>query len=695
MDAVYFKNSRDLIQVKQILKERGSTCFESDVFPEERYLMERFITGSISIEGSSYLKNGIDYFCNPKIKPDSYKPEFKVLSMDIETGRDGSVYSIGFHLTKGENEYKRVLMRSLENSNHDYVTYITSEKELLKEFIKNIKKLDPDIIIGWHVIGFDLLFLERRCEYHNITFNIGRNSSVPYIKQTNNKGWICNIEGRIIIDGPPTLRGAFYSFESYKLENVAQAVLGIGKDISSGDGKVDEIERRFIEDKPALAYYNLLDCTLVTDIFKKLKLIDLIFVRAITCGLTMDRIGMSVAAFDYFMLPMIHRKGLVAPDLDDIIHNDIGSGGLVFTEEPGFYDSVVVLDFKSLYPSIIRTFFIDPLSRLRSDIDGITTPIGINFSKTEHVLPNFIKELMEKREEAKNSRDEHLSQAIKILMNSFYGVMGTGGCRFYHPDLSKAITESGQWILTKTKEFIEDLGYRVIYGDTDSLFVQLKPKERENFSHYAMAIVEQANSFLKDLLLQNFHVESKLELEYEKHFSRFFLPGLRGSLEGAKKRYVGLLTEKEGDRLKFTGMEFVRSDWTELAKDFQFNLFERIFHNIEVESYIKGVVKDLKNGLLDNKLVYKKRLTKPAKEYIKNIPPQVKAALKEDPKGEISGRVEYVITLEGPTPFKLKPTDINYNHYIDKQLKPIADSILPFLGKDFDVIVFTKQPELF
>ena len=123
-----------------------------------------------------------------------------------------------------------------------------------------------------------------------------------------------------------------------------------------------------------MAFYNLLDCTLVTDIFNKLGLIDLTFTRAITSGLPMDRIGMSVAAFDFFMLPMIHRKGFVAPDMEDNIATDQGKGGLVFCKDPGFYDSIIVLDFKSLYPSIIRTFFIDPLSKVESSINTIKNP---------------------------------------------------------------------------------------------------------------------------------------------------------------------------------------------------------------------------------------------------------------------------------------------------------------------------------
>lgn len=693
VDALYFKSNSDLYKAKKELKELMIICYESDVIAEERYLMERFIYGPISFEVIPENKNSTNHFLNPQIKSSDYKPDFKILSLDIETGKDGTVYSIGLHITGQNIDHKKVLMRSDdEDYTVEYIDFIRDEKELLRAFLKQITEIDPDIIIGWHVIGFDLLFLERRFHHYNIPFSIGRYNTAPIIKQTANKAWICDMTGRIVIDGPPTLRGSFYSFESYKLESVAKEILGTGKDIT-GSGKVEEIERRFREDKKALAHYNLLDCTLVTDIFNKLDLIKLTYTRAITCGLTMDRVGLSVASFDYFMLPMLHRKGLVAPDVEDIHSSGESSGGLVFIEEPGFYNSVAVLDFKSLYPSIIRTFFIDPVSRLLADENAIETPVGIRFSKKNSVLPEFIRTLMDKREDAKKSGDIHLSQSIKILMNSFYGVMGTPGSRFYHQDLPKAITGTGQWLLKTTKKYIEDLGYPVLYGDTDSLFVQLE--DCTNPEETGRGITEKANRYLAEYLLEEFCVKSELELEFEKYFSRFFLPGLRGSNEGAKKRYAGLLSTPEGEQLTFTGLEFVRSDWTILAKEFQYNLFVRIFHDQSVDQYINTIVKELKSGKLDNQLVYKKRLTKKASLYTKNIPPQVKAALKLDPTGSISGKVKYIITVDGPFPVELNPQNIDYDHYIDKQLKPIADSILPFIGKDFESLVFKKQPELF
>nr|WP_281283513.1 DNA polymerase II [Thiospirochaeta perfilievii] len=697
VDALYFNNYNDLFNGKKILKDRGFNCYESDVLPEERYLMERFIYGSVQIDGLSTKKEDLFEFKNPRISKALYTPNFKILSFDIETGRDGTIYSIGLHGTSINGEIKEVLMRDSTKKNGEqdsYITYIEDEESLLRTFISRFKSYDPDIIIGWHVIGFDLDFIERRTNYFNIKFSIGRDNTPPTIRKNQNNNWNCFINGRVVIDGPPTLRGAFYTFDNYKLETVAKEVLGVGKDIT-GSGKVDEIERRFREDKKALAHYNLLDCTLVSDIFKKLDIIDLTHTRALTSGLTMDRVGLSVAAFDFLLLPLIHRKGFVAPDTKEDEGTPPGSGGLVFNSTPGFYDSIIVLDFKSLYPSLIRTFFIDPLSRILSTIDPVNTPVNIEFSRTQHILPLYIKDLMEKRASAKKDGNPHLAQSIKILMNSFYGVMGTPLSRFYNPDLSLGITGSGQWLLNLTREYLEKKGYLVIYGDTDSIFLQLKEVEKARYNSVAESITNDINSYISKYLEREFRVDSKLEIEYEKYFSKFFLPGLRGSKAGAKKRYAGLLNTANGEKLSFTGLEFVRSDWTELAKEFQYTLFSLIFQELEVDSFIKETINNLKSGKLDNKLVYKKKLTKPVSEYTKIIPPQVKAALKLGDEGKHIRDIEYVISVDGPTPLSMKTTNLDYDHYIDKQLKPIADSILPFIEKDFETVAFNKQPELF
>jgi DNA polymerase-2 len=694
VDALYFNTQRDLILGAEYLRKLKIPVFESDIDPARRYLMERYIYAQASLTGDEIKEEQSTLFINPIIKPSVVEPEFRVLSLDIETGRDNSLLSIACHLWGKIPEQKIVFMRGKRetvNKEEPEIHFNNSEEELLKVFIKWFRQNDPDIIIGWHIIGFDLMFLERRCRDLNINFDISRKGNI-ILRNKVRGGYYASIPGRIVLDGPISLRTAFYSFEDYTLDTVSQELLGFGKTISSEMGKVEEINRLFNENKYQLAEYNLNDTILVSEIFKKTGIIKQDVKRAQLSGLMMDRLGMMTAAFDHFYLPKLHREGFVATDVKDVEPAGQAAGGYVIEPIPGIYENVAVLDFKSLYPSIILTFKIDPLSRLFNKIDPITTPQGYKFSSTKHYLPELISKMMEQRNKAKKNDDRYLSHAIKILMNSFYGVMGSFGCRFYHPDLPNAITSTGKWLLLGSKDYLEQKGYNVLYGDTDSLFVKIKDVEAENADRYGNKIADDLNSYWKRKLREDFDVESYLELEYEKFYKKFVLTQSRGSETGAKKRYAGLFADKDNKKIEFVGMESVRSDWTKLAKDFQAELYDRILNNKEIENWINNLVVSLKQGHFDNKLVYRKRLRKDIDEYVKNIPPQVKAARMLDDK---SSSVKYVITKKGPVPIGLNPTDIDYDHYIDKQLRPIADSILSLLGTSFNSIVSSEQLNIF
>ena len=345
------------------------------------------------------------------------------------------------------------------------------------------------------------------------------------------------------------------------------------------------------------------------------------------------------------------------------------------------------MDFKSLYPTVIQTFLIDPLSRFHRHIEPLSTPVGLTFSRTDHILPGKITELLERRSEAKKSKNTNLSQAVKILMNSFYGVMGSNGCRFYQEDLPDAITGSGQWILKTVIEFLESSGFNVLYGDTDSLFVKLPTFD--NYNEQAKKLVSDVNLFLSEKLKKEFSVESKLEIQYDKFFKTLILTSARGMDEGAKKRYAGLALKEENgkviEEMVLTGMEYVRSDWSLLARNFQYELIRRVFYGENVQEYIDETLKKLERKELDGQLVLSKRLSKPLEEYIKNIPPHARAAkILYEKKGILKKRPQYVMTHRGAVPIELPHEDIDYDYYLDRQLAPIADSILGLFGKSFE-----------
>jgi DNA polymerase-2 len=700
VDACYFDTQADLYKVKD---DGGVRSYESDVRSTERFLMERFIKGMIEFSGEYSVELGVRVFKNPMVKSSSSRliPYLSTMSFDIETSRGNDLYSIGLHYVDQHREIKRVHMIGADQGmmpedSDGELFYYPSEQACYEAFERDVQDLDPDLFLGWHVVGFDMAFLERKCQRWGKQLNLGRKRTRAFITEKQSGSQFARLKGRVVIDGPLAMKAAFFSFESWKLDYVANDLLGTGKDIeSTGLEKVAEIERRFKEDKPALAKYNLMDCVLVTDVMEKAGLIGLMKTRVLLSGLLMGRQGVSTAAFDFFMLPQLHRKGFVAPNVVDISRDLHAAGGYVLTPKAGLHQHVIVLDFKSLYPSIIRTFKIDPYSRLMAETSTLKTPSGHKFSETEHILPDFIAELMDKREVAKLENNPYLSQAIKILMNSFYGVMGSGGSRFYHADLPSAITGTGQWILREAIEFFEREGYEVVYGDTDSVFVKMPTGE--NVFERGKSLSARANEHMSKVLKLHFKVDSLLEMEFEKYYRQIFFPILRGGEGAAKKKYAGIEVRSGGsEKLSFSGMEFVRSDWTSLAKKFQFKIYEQFFKGESIEESIRTLVEELKNGLHDKDLVYKKRLSKKLSEYTKSLPPHVKAAKALEEAGHTVERdIYYVYTRRGPVGAILEPDDFDYQHYIDKQIRPIAEVILTPLELSFDNIVIGDQLSLF
>ena len=242
----------------------------------------------------------------------------------------------------------------------------------------------------------------------------------------------------------------------------------------------------------------------------------------------------------------------------------------------------------------------------------------------------------------------------------------------------------------------------VVYGDTDSVFVVLKDGEESQYEKFGQQIAQNLNKYFSDYIRQNFGVTSYLDMEYEKYYERFFLPPSRRiearnkshsnpsqQVLGSKKRYVGMMLLNGEKKLVFTGMEYVRSDWTKLARRFQWQLYQRMFLDQPVEKWLSKYVRDLRSGAYDRDLAYRKKLTKDAKQYTKIKPPHVKAALKLLSKYPQSSPryISYVMTADGPEPSEFMPHQIDYEHYVDKQLKPLADAVLPYIGTSFDQVI--------
>ncbi|MET0617651.1 MAG: DNA polymerase II [Luteibacter sp.] len=707
---VYSRSYRALLNLEKQLSERGVVLHEADIRPDDRYLMERFITAAVLIEADD---GDAATLVNPRLRPgDSYRPTLRLVSLDIETSAQGELYSVALEGCGQRQVYMLGSPGATDVAPGDFeLSYFDDRAQIIVALNNWFRHHDPDVILGWNLIQFDLKLLQACADRCGLVLTLGRGGTpIDWREHRRRDNYVfASIPGRIPVDGIEALRSGSWSFASFSLEAVAQELLGEGKDIDDPYSRMAEIERRFHEEKVALARYNLHDCELVTRIFARTRLLDFMLERANVTGLQVDRSGGSIAAFTYLYLPRMHREGYVAPR-GGMPTGESYPGGFVMESRPGIYDSILVLDYKSLYPSIIRTFLVDPIGLVEgmssSDpASSIPGPLETRFSRTKHCLPGLIAQLWTGRDKAKADGNTPLSQAFKLLMNAFTGVLGSPDARFFDPKLISAITLRGHEIMRQTRAWVEAEGYEAIYGDTDSIFIWLgRRHDEEEALEVADGLVARINAAWTTRLRDEFAIESFLEIEFDTHYQRFFMPTIRGSEMGSKKRYAGLVVDEAGvEQLVFRGLETVRSDWTPLAKRFQQDLFGRIFREEPFEDFIKGYVRDLRAGRLDDQLVYRKRLRGRLDSYDRVTPPQVRAARLADehnlrlgrpPQYQYGGWIRYVMTLNGPEPVEATRSPVDYEHYLEHQLRPIAEAILPQVGSRFDVLV-SHQAELF
>ena len=675
--------------IRDRLHHDGIRTYEADVRFAYRYLIDRGIRGTLSIDGTGTPGSGVTRrYDNPVVSPATWRPQLSILSVDIETDpRAHRLLSVAL-VGSGVSE---VLLFTPEGfSVPAGAVPFTTEADLLRAFVRRVREIDPDVLTGWNVVDFDLTVLAGMAERWRVPFPLGRGEGDVRFRPSTFSGapTQVTVPGRVVLDGIQLLKGAFVRLESYSLQNAASVILGRGKTIEDGEGGA-AILRAFREDREALVAYNRNDAELVMEILEKLRLPDLTVERCLLTGMPPDRVSASIASFDFLYLSELSRRRIAAPTVTGPVRSDVQTpGGHVLDPVPGLHRRVATLDFRSLYPSIIRTFQIDPLGYLPEpgeEDDPIMAPNRAAFRRDPGILPRLLDELFPRREAARRAGDTVASQAIKILMNSFYGVLGTPACRFADPALAGAITGFGKEILLWSRERIEARGFTVLYGDTDSLFVRTGAGDDPAAHRIGESLAVELTRELAEWIRERWRVESRLTLEFETLYLRLFLPPVRHGTAGARKRYAGLVAEGDRRRVVFTGMEVVRRDWTDLARRVQRELYERLFSDRPVDGYLNRVVADLRRGALDDALVYRKGLRKPAKEYTATTPPHVAAARKLGSRpGEV---IAYAITRAGPEPASARSAPLDYEHYVEKQVRPVAEPVLQVLGLEFSRVI--------
>lgn len=692
---IVLETPKDVPPLRQAFEQNDIPCYEADIRFTQRFCMDHGIFATMNVEGSYEKGTHVDrVYTEPEISPADFTPELDVLSIDIETSLDGNMLYM-ITLTQGTKQVTLV-QGDAEGKN---IRFYSNEHDILKAFTEIVQEWDPDIITGWNLIDFDLQDIKKRCDKEKIPFVLGRTDwpSTLRIESQFIRDSTANIAGRMVLDGIHLMKSSFIRLDDYKLETAAQEFLGDGK-LLKGDDRHAEIEQLYKEDRNTLIEYNRKDTELVLEILKRTKLIELTMLRSKLTGMTMERVRASIASFDSVYLRELTKHGKVAPNGGHVDTDERITGGYVRESKPGIYSYILVLDFKSMYPSVIRTFNIDPASYLpgctqqEPSKEIIVSPNGACFRNTNGILPRIIQHLWEERDKAKKEKDAVASLALKTLMNSFFGVLASPNCRFFSLEMGNAITHFARYFIKMAAEKIEERGYTVIYGDTDSVFVETKATIVKDAERVGKELQEHINTFYATFVEDTFFRKNFMELEAEKVYRKFLMPRTRGSEQGAKKRYAGLLVKGDKEEMDFTGLEFVRRDWTEVSKKFQLDLLEKIFHEQEVTTYVKDFVKAVKEGKYDSLLVYRKSIRKDLEEYTKTTPQHVKAArILEEKEGLEGNTIKYVITKNGPEPVGYETAEIDYDHYIEKQIKPIADSVLVFYGVTFDELLSGQQ----
>jgi len=703
------------------LHRAGVRTYEADVKPSTQLLVDAGIHAAVAIDGPWRPGRRVGrVYEDPAIGPAGagFAPRLSVLSLDIETDRTGrAVYAVALAFTGHDGSASAEVM--LNGGGAPSARCYSSEKDLLLDLRRRILLLDPDVLTGWNIVDFDFRALHRRFGDLGVPFDIGRSDSpATFLDREGGEGGVrwrrsrAIADGRQVMDALWLVRLSGMGLEDYRLETVARALLGRGKLLERrpGESGVEAVERLYRTDPPALCEYCLGDARLVLDILASEGFLDTALRKSLLIGTMLDQTWVSVASFEYLYLEHLHRRGMVAPTLGvDQDPMERSPGGGLITPRAGLADNVLAFDFRSLYPSLIRTFNIDPLTRVvegapetEARVDPIVAPNGAAFRREPGILPEILERFFVERAEAKRRGDERSSYAYKIVMNSFYGVLGTEGCRFAAPELAGAITSFGQHVLFWARDLITAEGLEVLYGDTDSLFVRSGlPRGAPAAELRAMGerLCRLVNDRLAAYVKERWAVASRLELEFESVYLRFFLPPIRtagagseddegAEARGRAKGYAGLLLEDGGERLEIVGMEAVRHDWTELAHELQRELLGWVFHDVrpaEIAERVRAVVRDLRAGRKDELLTYRRSLRKPVEAYTRSAPPHVRAAALLPPE-ERTGLIRYVWTREGPQPESRRSAPFDYDHYAEKQLAPIVEAVAPYIGLDLEAI---------
>ena len=592
------------------------THYEGDILFTQRFLIDKQIKSGVSFDISPCLHSDVEPIdvnhptrvCFVDIEaddsrgfPDSSKDPILCIGCYDSFDKRYCTFVWSLDLDNVEKLIKEKIKSPDKNgcfsNSHDIYVYST-EKEMLEEFCKYIQFYDFDILTGWNAVGFDLLYIFGRFDVLGIS-----RENIARLRGGNSER--IEIRGRQLFDLLTSYKRMHLGEkESFRLDAIALEELGEGKIHHSG--KVFDLWKN---DFLNFISYNYVDVYLCVHIDEKDKTIA--FHRQISkyVGCPLEKTTNSMPLIDVLILRESKEHGFVLPSKTNVMNSsDSFEGATVINPTSGIKENVIVLDLKSLYPMSMMT--VNASMETKDPNGELVAPNGIRFKKyPDGIVRKIQSKFLKERDEMKSNRNKYSigspeyemfdmqQNVLKIIMNSYYGVSGNSAFRLYDKDIASATTSIGREILKYNQKLIEEEGFEVIYGDTDSNFIKI-PKSigKEGTMIVARDLEKLLNDsypiFAKKILNADI---SYFSVKFEKLYERFFCGG-------RKKRYCGLLTWKEGKDLHIidiAGYEVKRSDSPKVTRETMALLIKMVLEgeNYEkIRSTISDVIRKYRKG---------------------------------------------------------------------------------------------------
>ncbi len=708
--------------IRDVIKEWDiiSSIHEFDIPFVRRYMIDRNIIPLV-------LHNAVGEFVSQRSKAAVFRADKveqagtdtlqnpKILAFDIETyspvdspidPHKNPIIMLSFY---GEG-LKKVFVWKKFVTAVDYVEFVEDEAQLIEKFRETIDAFKPDILTGYFSDGFDLPYIRTRADKHKIKLDIGVDFSELKAKRGRETTFaISGITHLDIFKFIKRVMGATLETYSYDLNSVAGELLDEKKhevslaELPAAWDKGGDALEKFCE-------YNLHDSFLTYSLTAKMfpTITEIVKIVGIPIY-DVNRMGFSQLVEWYIMkqAPQFNEIAPNKPDYNGVQQRRMNTyqGAFVFEPKPGLYNDIVVFDFRSLYPTILGSHNIGPDTINCACCMETAKPIpdenqnGRNWfcAKRKGFIPTLIEDLITRRmrikEIIKEKHGEKIAfldarqNTLKLLANSFYGYLGFFGARWYSIECARSITALGRFYIHKVIDKAQKEGFIVLYSDTDSVFLTLDGKSKEDAEKFARSI----NSELPGLM----------ELEYEGFYPAGIFVSAKMSPFGAKKKYA--LMSQSG-ALKIKGFETVRRNWSLIAKDAQEKVLDIVLKERDTKKaldYVKGIVCDLRAKKVPMyKVIIHTLLQKNILDY-SSKGPHVAVAQRLKNKGKDIGAgsmIKYVVTQGGDIisnrsriPEEVKEGEYDADYYINNQLIPAVERIFNVLGYKKEDLLETKQ----